>query len=113
MDSKPFLTDPNVKYYFKNVLSDCNKVKLKYNNLIFNIILIIIFILILSIILYSRYKGNITPEEIKDKRQKEKQYIISKLVQLSDHKKKQSQNLITNLPHWANNPESFIFNKNN
>ena len=36
---------------------------------------------------------------------------MTKLIQLSDYKKKSSQNLITNLPDWSNNPEAMILNR--
>ena len=38
---------------------------------------------------------------------------MTKLVQLSDYKRKKSQNLITNLPEpeFYNNPETIILNR--
>ncbi len=113
MDLKPNLIEPGTKYFIKNTLTQCKKFRDKHINFIYNIGLILFFIIILFIILYSRYKGNITPEEKQKKLRKEKEYIFSKLKQYNDFKQKQSNNLITNLPEpdWSNNPETLILNR--
>lgn len=110
MNNQPLLIEPGVKYFLEKSLNQCNKFKENHYSFLFNIILGLIFIFIVSIILYSKYKGHITPEEKMSKLRKEKQYIMTKLIQLSDYKKKSSQNLITNLPDWSNNPEALILN---
>ena len=111
MESKPQLIEAGTKYFLKHTLEQCKSFKDKYINLIVNIGLLVIFFIIVFLILYFRFKGNINPEEKKLKQKKEKEYIMTKLIQLSDYKKKQSQNLITNLPDWSNNPESIILNR--
>tara|TARA_Y100000389_G_scaffold47718_1_gene42878 strand:- start:1641 stop:1991 length:351 start_codon:yes stop_codon:yes gene_type:complete len=113
MDNKPNLIEPGTKYYLKNTLESCKKFREKHINFILNLSLISGFILILSLILYFRYKGNISLEEKNKKIKKEKEYIMTKLVQISDYKKKKSQNLITNLPEpdFYNNPETIILNR--
>jgi len=111
MELKPQLIEPGTKYFLKHTLVQCKNFKDKYINILVNIGLLIIFFIIITLILYFRYKGNIKPEEKKLKLKKEKEYIMTKLIQLSDYKKKQSQNLITNLPEWNNNPESIILNR--
>lgn len=105
MDNSPNLIEPGTKYFLKHTLSECKKFKDKNFNFVFNIGLTIGFFIIVGIILFLRYKGNITNEEKKKKSRKEKEYILSKLIQISDYKKKNSLNLITNLPEWSNNPE--------
>ncbi len=110
MDISPNLTEPGVKFFYKNVLVQCNKFKENHYSILYNIFLIILFIIILAVILFFRYKGNINKEEVKLREKREKEYIMSKLIYLSDYKKKQSENLITNLPEWSNNPEFNILN---
>ena len=112
METKPLLIEPGAKYFLKNTLIECNKFKEKHISFLFNLALTFGFFLICFLILYFRYKGHITPEEIKLKQKKEKEYIMTKLIQISDYKKKSSQNLITNLPEWSNNPEALILNRN-
>ena len=111
MDSKPNLIEPGVKYFLKNTLNECSKFKEKHISFLVNLCLTICFILLVGIILYCKYKGHITPEEIRAKQNKEKEYIMTKLIQLSDYKKKTSQNMITNLPDWSNSPEALILDK--
>jgi hypothetical protein len=113
MDNKPNLIEPGTKYFLRNTLESCKKFRERHINFIFNLTLIIGFLIVLGIILYFRFKGNINPEEKRKKLRKEKEYILTKLVQLSDYKKKKSQNLITNLPEpdFLNNPETIILNR--
>ena len=101
--SSPSLTEPGTKYYLRGTLKECRKFKDKYINLYFNLGMIVLFVAIFGSILLYRYKGNISKEEISIKNRKKKEYIISKLNQLGEIKKK--QNMITDIPMWVDNPE--------
>ena len=111
----PKLIEPGVKYFFKNILEECNKYKQKNYSLYFNIVLFGLFFLILGIILYSRYKGNKSAEAVYLKNLKDKQYIMSKLVyynrQNIDNNQRIRNNMITNLPNYSNNPEADLLHK--
>ena len=98
--TRPNLIEPGVKYFLKSTLKECNKFREKNYTIIYNIALGIGFILVVSLILYFKYKGHISPEERRLRLKKEKEYIMTKLVQISDFKRKSSQNLITNLPNF-------------
>jgi hypothetical protein len=50
------------------------------------------------IFLYYRYKGKLTPEEKEAKEKLKKQYLFEKLHKISYEKRKEQQNLITDLP---------------
>ena len=67
-----------------------------------NIGLLICFIIILGIILLFKYKGKLTPEEIRQKELDKKKYILSKIKNYQDTRKREEQELITGLPHWEN-----------
>jgi hypothetical protein len=110
METVPRLIEPGTKYFLKHTLMQCHNIKNNYFNLIYNIVLLILFIIILILILYFRYKGNVTPQEKKLKEKKEKEYIMSKLIQANNYKKN-NVNTITNLPNWYDNSESIILNK--
>lgn len=101
--SSPSLTEPGTKYYLRGTLKECRNFKDKYINLYFNLGMVVLFIVVFGSILLYRYKGNITKEEVMNKNRQKKEYIISKLNQLGEIKKKQS--LITDIPMWGNNPE--------
>ena len=53
-----------------------------------------------------RYKGKPSPEEVAQKDREKKQYIISKIRNFQDVRKRSQQQLITGLPHWDDEFES-------
>jgi hypothetical protein len=66
-----------------------------------------LFSILLGGILYFKYKGKLTPEEKERKKQEEKQYILTKLNNVSATIKMDRQkggvthaSLITDLPSW-------------
>lgn len=110
--TRPNLTEPGVKYFLSQTLKECRKFKDKYQTIIFNVGLFLFLVFTIGSILYFKYKGRLTPEEIKRKNREKKEYIFSKLQQLAYIKQKQNETLITDLPVW-NNPEVEILNANN
>lgn len=100
--NKPMLTEPGVKYFLNETLKQCHKFKEKYQNMVINIGLLIVFFIILGILLLYKYKGKLTPEEIEQKELNKKQYILSKIRNYQDAKLRTQQELITGLPHWEN-----------
>ena len=58
------------------------------------------FLTILGLILFFKYKGKLTPIEIEKKNKEKQQYILSKIQNFQEAKKKAHQELITGLPHW-------------
>lgn len=100
--TKPVLTEPGVKYFLDQTLKQCHIVKDKYYNYLFNMGLLLFFIIILAIILFWKYKGRLTPLEIDKKNKEKQQYILSKIKNLQQAKKIAHQELITGLPSWDN-----------
>lgn len=100
--TKPKLIEPGVRYFLNGTLKQCHKFKENYENLIVNIGLFLLFIIILGIILLLKYKGKLSPAEIKEKELEKKKYILSKIKNYQEHKKREEQELITGLPHWEN-----------
>jgi len=100
--AKPMLTEPGVKYFLNESLKQCHLFKEKYKSTIFNISLLVGFFLILGIFLLYKYKGKLTPEEIEQKEIEKKKYILSKIQNFQDAKRRAQQELITGLPHWEN-----------
>jgi len=49
-----------------------------------------------------KYKGKLSVEEIKEKEIEKKKYILSKIKNYQDSRKREEQELITGLPHWEN-----------
>ena len=113
--NKPKLIEPGVKYYFKEILKECNNYKQRNYNLVYNISLFILFFSILGIILFYKYKGNKTPQERYQKNIEDKQYIMSKLVYYNradlENKQKIRNNMITNSPDLTNHPEASLLHR--
>jgi len=98
--SKPILTEPGVKYFLSQTLRQCHKVKDNFHNIVFNVGMFVSFLLILGLILLYKYKGRLTPIEKETKNREKQQYILSKIKNLQETKKRASQELITGLPAW-------------
>ena len=115
IENKARLIDPGVKYFFNNILKNCNNVKQKYYNLYYNFTLLGLFIIILAIILITRYKGKKNKKEQYLKSLKNKEYIMSKLVYYNkadiDNKQRLKNNMITNLPDYSNHPEASLLHR--
>lgn len=99
---KPTLTEPGVKYFLNQALKQSHIIREKFHNTIFNIGMLIFFILILGFILIYKYKGKLTPIEIVKKNKEKQQYILERIKNFQIAKQKAHQELITGLPHWEN-----------
>ena len=107
--TKPNLIEPGVKYFLNNTLQQCKMFKDKYYNFIYNLGIFVLFILLLTGILYYKYKGKMTKEEKQIKLREKQEYILSKLKLM--HNTYKNKSLYTDLPLWSNNPEVQILNK--
>jgi len=109
MDNLPSLIEPGTKYFIQGTLKQCKAFKEKYISTIFNISASISLCVIVSIILWWRYKGKLTPGEIAEKNRQKQEYIISKLQQLSSIRTK--NNMLTDLPTFDSHPELAVLQK--
>lgn len=93
----PKLTTNTVKYFYSNQLKKC---KIRKNNLINNIVNISLFIFIIvgiSVTLYVRYKGNKTPQEIKQQTLKEEHELSNYIGKITDKAFKQKEEEMLNV----------------
>ena len=97
---KPKLTENGIKSFLKHILKNCHDFRTNYINIMYNITLLLFFVIILTIILVMKYKGKITPEEQQEKDTKTKNYILSKIKNFQVDKLRKQQSLITGLPHF-------------
>ena len=96
--SRPILTDNTTRFFIRSSLKEVRNYKNKYITIIVNILLFLTFVGIVSLLLYSKYKGKLSPDEIKQKENLKKQYLFEKLHKISYEKHKENHNLITDLP---------------
>ena len=111
----PKLITPNVKFFFKNVLKNCNNVKNNNFNFFYNIGLFLLFVIILTTLLLFKYNGGKNSVKKYEKNLKDKQYIMSKLVYYNkanvENNQRIKNNMITNLPDYSNHPEAELLHK--
>jgi len=98
---KPLLTEPGVMYFLNESLKQCHKIRENYYNLLFNIILTLTLLSFIMAILFYKYKGQLTPEEKKEKSQLKQYYILEKIKNFENAKIREHQNLITGLPIFS------------
>lgn len=99
---KPTLTEPGVKYFLNQALKQSHIIREKFNNTIFNVGMLILFLLVLGFILVYKYKGKMTPVELAQKNKEKQQYILERIKTFQIAKQRAHQELITGLPHWEN-----------
>ena len=111
----PKLVTPNVKFFFKNVLKNCNTIKNNNFNFFYNIGLFFLFIIMLTTLLLFKYNGGKNSIQKYEKNLKDKQYIMSKLVYYNkaniENNQRIKNNMITNLPDYSNHPEAELLHK--
>lgn len=99
MESRiPFLIENDTRFFIKHALRTSREYKDKYINIATNIFLFLLFFIIFGGLLYYKYKGNPTQEEIIHKNNERKKYFFQKLQKYQIDKNKENQSLITNLP---------------
>jgi hypothetical protein len=73
-----------------------------------NVGLFVSFLIVLGLILLYKYKGRLTPSE-KARQDREKQeYVLTRIKQLQENKRRAHQELITGLPNWDNEYDNVI-----
>lgn len=101
-NTSPRLIEPGTRYFLNETLKQCKIFKDTYHNLIFNIVLLCFFFFLLGTILLIKYKGKLTPSEKEMKNREKQHYILSKVKNYQEAKRRAQQELITGLPQWGN-----------
>ena len=96
----PSLCEPGMKYFLKGSLKECKKFRDSHSTLLFNLGAFILLCIGFCGLLWYRYKGKPSPEEIKQKQRETHSYLISKLQQYTAARQKSNPNMITDLPVW-------------
>jgi hypothetical protein len=100
MFPRPNLTETGVKYFLNKMLQNCRDIKDKHHNMIFNASMFGIFIFSLLCLLIYKWKGKLTDDELEIKENEKKQYILSRIQNYQEFKKRSQQALITGLPYF-------------
>ena len=97
---RPTLTEPGVKYFLKETLKNCKIKKDLQFNMLMNLGLLGMFVIIVSVLLYYKYKTRPTEQDRKKKKQLKRDYFVNKVRQMQAVKAKQLNEQITNLPKF-------------
>jgi|TARA_B100001093_G_C26646240_1_gene935426 hypothetical protein len=97
---KPLLTEPGTKYFLNASLNKCNEIKNKYYNTVFNISIFVFLLSLIGMVLFFKYKGRLSKHEQEIKENQKREYIMSKIKNYQDTRRKEQQQIITNLPKW-------------
>jgi len=98
--NKPTLIEPGVKYFLNETLKNCRNKKQVSEKININIALFALFSIIIGSILYYKWKHKPTLEELKQRDNIKKHYILNKIKQITDVKLKDRNETITNLPKF-------------
>lgn len=79
MVNRPILVEKNIKYILSNHLNKISIEEDKKKTLFLNIGILVIIVFIVSFTLYIKYKGKQDMNTLKQKEQKKKEYILSRL----------------------------------
>lgn len=101
------LTEPGVASFLNDVLRQCHECRQQYYNQLCSIVLFALFILFFGMILLYKYKGKPTSEEQAAMEEEKKQYILAKIRNFQLDKARARQELITGLPHYEREYDSW------
>jgi hypothetical protein len=96
--NQAYLIEPTFKYALQNTLQNCHNCRVKYYNIIFNVVIFVTFSILTGLILYYSYKPPLTDEEKQHKLMKDQQFVLSKIRFYKDEFKKNNVTTITSLP---------------
>tara|TARA_B100001057_G_scaffold391171_1_gene399303 strand:- start:854 stop:1201 length:348 start_codon:yes stop_codon:yes gene_type:complete len=109
-NNSPKLTESGVSYFLKETLKNCKTKKYKYYSNLVNIGLALLFLTMIVSFLYFKKKKKLSKEEKQKLKIEKEKFILDKIKNIQDLKKKKEKTLITNLPKFESDFE--ILHKN-
>lgn len=73
------LIEPGVRSFLKLSLQNCRQFKERHYNTIFNMCVFIAFVGVVGTILFVKYKTKPTQDEVEQRRQQQREYVLSQL----------------------------------
>jgi selenocysteine lyase/cysteine desulfurase len=107
----PNLIEPGVKYIINKTFKTSNILKEKYKNTLFNVLMFLLIIGLITFLLLYKYKGKLTEDEIKTRNNENKKYLLQKINELNYIKinNNKSKSMITDLPLLEKHPVLSIY----
>lgn len=102
-DSIPKLIDSSTGYYLYSTLKQCHENRVMLYSKIFNTIIVVVFIIIASIILYLCFHRKKTSQEVQNDMIQDQRIILEKIKSLQLQKQNYyEENSMTHLPIAGN-----------
>ncbi len=105
VEGLPTLTEPGVKYFLRETLKQCHNKRTTYYNLAWNCGFFLLLLILIGVILSYRKRHKLTPEEKRNKKEKDHAHVMVKIKALREERKKINNEIITNLPKFENDFE--------
>jgi hypothetical protein len=102
----PTLTEPGTKYFLRETLKQCHDKRATYYNIIWNCGFFLLLLILIGVILSYGKRNKLTPEEKKEKQEKDHAHVMVKIKALRDERMKTSNEIITNLPKFESGFEA-------
>lgn len=96
----PHLVEGKVRECVGRALTQCHSFKERYYTTLQSIGFFVGFCLFFGAILYARYRGRPSEEELRKKEIEMQKYVMEKIREYQDTRLRLSQQLLTGLPHW-------------
>lgn len=103
--SLPKLTERGTKYFLSETLKNCNRNRIYYSNIMFNLSLLILFLVILGLYLGFKYDLKIKNKNKNNKSLQVEEYILSKLGNVFYENQVKKDNMLTKLPKFESDYE--------
>jgi len=101
----PTLTEPGVKYFLRETLKQCHDKRATYYNILWNCGFFLLLLILLGTVLSYRKRNKLTPQEKKEKAEKDHAHLMVKIKTLREEKRKMNNENITNLPKFESSFE--------
>lgn len=93
------LVHPDFQKYTISQLKASHDYKIKYFAFLYNLAGFLILIFLVTVFLFSRYKGKLTNREKAEKLQQQSDYIWTQIKKIEHIRNDQNHNLITDIPY--------------
>ncbi len=87
---RPLLIETGALSYLNDALKSAHVFKTEYINTAINIVVFVVFILITGGFLAYSYRGTPTPEEVAEKNNIKKQYVMEKISECNQYRQQQT-----------------------
>jgi hypothetical protein len=95
----PRLIERQTSAYMMNTLQQCHEKRVQLYSFLFNVTIVVVFLVVVAVILYSLFRQKRTPDEEKDKILHDQKFILEKIKALKEQKQYYLENeSITKMP---------------